>query len=169
YAPAAAIVLADSRLLVKEPERITGRRVLVVEDGPTITHGGMASGAGLLAAKENGAAELVDPRPYAIGSIAETFRKYPHIGPVLPAMGYGEEQIRELEKTINTARCDLVLFATPIHLARLLDIAHPSLRIRYEYRNHGEPILEEVLVKRLRDIATPKTCRRDAACKEPRE
>ncbi len=166
-APAATIVLAESRLLVNKPERIRGKRVLVVEDGPTITHGGMASGAGLLAATRYDAAELVDPRPYAAGSIADTYRKYPHIGPVLPAMGYGEEQIRELEKTINDTPCELVLFATPIHLARLLDIRQPSLRIRYEYSDHGDPLLEDILTARLQKMLSPKVVHRDAACKEP--
>ena len=167
HAPGAGIVLAESRLLVNAPERIQGKRVLVVEDGPTITHGGMASGAGLLAARQHGAAELVDPRPYAAGSIADTFRKYPHIGPVLPAMGYGEEQIRELQETINDAACDLVLFATPIHLARLLDISHPCIRIRYEYRDHGEPLLDDLLSQRLRQMVSRKSVRHDDSSTEP--
>jgi len=167
HAPGAEIVLAESQLLIKDPGRIKGKRVLVVEDGPTLTHGGMASGAGALAAREYGAATLIDPRPYAVGSIADAFRRYPHIGTVLPAMGYGAEQIEELEQTINRTVCDLVLFATPIHLARLLDIRHPSIRIRYEYRDHGGPFLEDILTKRLREMTTPRILHRDPSCKEP--
>ena len=148
YRPGAAILRAESRLLVNEPERIRGKRVLVVEDGPTLTHGEMAHGAGYLAARQHGAAAIVDPRPYAAPSLAATFRRYPHIGMVLPAMGYGKEQIKDLEETINRVECDLVVFATPIHLARLLAIRHPTIRVRYEYRDHGEPRLEDVLVER---------------------
>ncbi|MBE0596356.1 MAG: GTPase [Desulfuromonadales bacterium] len=144
-APGADIVLAESALLVDEPERIAGRRVLVVEDGPTLTHGGMAFGAGVLAARKYGAAQLVDPRPWAVGSIAETFRRYPHLQLALPAIGYSPRQMEELAATINAADCDLVLFATPIDLARLLPVRHPTVRVRYEYRDHGEPTLEEVL------------------------
>ncbi len=166
HAPSSVIVLAESHLLINEPERIRGKRVLVVEDGPTLTHGGMDSGAGALAARENRAAELVDPRPYAVGSIADTFRHYPHIGLVLPAMGYGEQQIKELEKTINGTECDLVLFATPIHLARLLDIRHPTIRIRYEYRDHGEPFLDDILAKRLQEMVKKTVIHRDESCKE---
>jgi len=149
HAPGAEILLAESHLLINDPGRIKGKRVLVVEDGPTLTHGGMAFGAGVIAARENGATELVDPRPYAVRSIQETFQLYPHMGHVLPAMGYGREQIHDLEQTINQTDCDLVLFATPIHLARLIQVSHPSIRIRYEYRDSGAPVLKELLVKRL--------------------
>jgi predicted GTPase len=147
--PQADIVLAESPVLVDRPEMIRGRRVLVVEDGPTLTHGDMPFGAGTIAAREHGALEIVDPRPFAAGSIRQVFRRYPHIGPVLPAMGYGPEQIRDLAETIEGADCDLVLFATPIHLPRLLQIGKPTLRVRYDYRDHGEPTLAGVLVKRL--------------------
>ncbi len=132
------------------PEEVRGKRVLVVEDGPTLTHGGMPSGAGLIAAERYGAARVVDPRPWAVGSIARAFREYPHIGPVLPAMGYSEGQIGDLERTINDAECDLVLFATPIQLPRVLSIVRSSMRVRYEYRDHGEPRLEDVLLGRLK-------------------
>jgi len=152
HAPDADIVLAESHLLINEPGRISGKRVLVVEDGPTLTHGGMASGAGMLAAQQHGAAAVVDPRPFAIGSIAATFRDYPHIGPVLPAMGYGEEQIQELAETINRADCDLIVLATPIHLARLMEIRRPCIRIRYEYCDNGEPLLADILARRFKEM-----------------
>jgi len=147
--PAAVIVLADSEVLVTNPERIEGKRVLVVEDGPTLTHGEMPHGAGKIAAEIYKASHIVDPRPYAHGSIKKAYQKYPHIGPVLPAMGYSPEQIHDLELTINRAECDLVLFATPIHLTRILSINKPAIRVRYEYKDHDQPILEEVLLKRL--------------------
>jgi predicted GTPase len=149
YAPNAKIVLAESPVLVSDPEKIRGKRVLVVEDGPTLTHGEMPYGAGLIAARTHGAAEVVDPRPYAKGTIYETYLLYPHTGPVLPAMGYSRDQIQDLEETINSAPCDLVLFATPIHLTRILSIKKQTLRVRYEYQDHDHPYLEEVLIDRL--------------------
>ena len=148
-APHAEVVLTESSLRVEHPERIAGKRVLVVEDGPTLTHGGMPFGAGTLAARRHGAAELVDPRPLAVGGIAEAFRRYPHLQKVLPAMGYTAQQIVELEATINRTDCDLVLCATPIDLPRLLAIRHPTLRVRYEYGDHGEPTLAAALRRRL--------------------
>jgi predicted GTPase len=148
HAPRATVVLAESPVVVDRPELIAGRRVLVVEDGPTLTHGGMSFGAGVLAARAHGAAQLIDPRPQAVGSIAETFRKYPHVGPVLPAMGYHPQQIRELEATIAAIDCDLVLFATPIDLPRLLSIRQPTLRVCYAYCDHGTPTLAEALAAR---------------------
>jgi predicted GTPase len=150
YAPGADVVLAESEVIVARPGEVRGKSVLVVEDGPTLTHGGMRSGAGLIAAERFGAARAVDPRPYAAGSIARTFRDYPHIGPVLPAMGYGPDQIKDLERTINAAECDLVLFATPIQLTRVLSIGKPAMRVRYEYKDRGEPTLEETVLRRLR-------------------
>lgn len=129
--PDATVLRRKSPLHVPLPESITEKRVLVIEDGPTTTHGGMPFGAGVLAAMENHAAELVDPRPWAVGEIAETFEKYPNIGDLLPAMGYGDEQIRDLEATVNAVDCDLVLVATPIDLTRLIDIEKPSMRIGY--------------------------------------
>ncbi|HWR67993.1 MAG TPA: cyclic 2,3-diphosphoglycerate synthase, partial [Desulfomonilia bacterium] len=122
YNPQAQIILATSPVLVSEPERISGRRVLVVEDGPTLTHGEMPFGAGSIAARAFGAKEIVDPRPFAAGSIRSTYHAYPHIGFVLPAMGYSSGQIADLEETINSSDCDLVLFATPIQLTRILSI-----------------------------------------------
>ncbi|MGD8991508.1 MAG: cyclic 2,3-diphosphoglycerate synthase [Desulfobacterales bacterium] len=150
YAPGAQIVLAESSLVVKKPEMIEGKRVLVIEDGPTLTHGEMPFGAGIVAAETFNAAEVVDPRSYAVGSLNETFTIYPHIGNVIPAMGYTPEQIRDLETTINKADCDLVLFATPIHLPLVLNIQKPTIRVRYEYQDHGRPTLEELIFNRLK-------------------
>lgn len=149
HTPNARIVLAESPVLVSNPEQISGKRVLVVEDGPTLTHGEMPYGAGLIAAKTYGAAEVVDPRPYAKGTIHEIYLLYPHTGPVLPAMGYSSEQVQDLEDTINNAPCDLVLFATPIQLTRILSINKPTIRVRYEYHDHDHPYLEEALIDRL--------------------
>jgi predicted GTPase len=143
--PDATVVEGASPIFVADPGAVRGKRVLVIEDGPTLTHGGMAYGAGVVAARRFGAAELIDPRPYAVGSIAETFEAYPHIGHLLPAMGYGEEQVAELEETINGVDCDLVLVATPIDLRRLIDVRHPVDRVRYELQVIGRPTLEEIL------------------------
>lgn len=151
-APNAEILLAESPVLVNDPERIRGKRVLVVEDGPTLTHGEMAYGAGVIAARTFGASELVDPRPYAVGTMAETYRKYTHIGPLLPAMGYSPQQLADLEKTINQADCDFVLFATPIHLTRIVSINKPTIRVRYEYRDHDGSSLKETLKQKLTGV-----------------
>ena len=129
--PDATVVRRESTLDVPQPELIAGKRVLVIEDGPTTTHGGMPFGAGALAAKLNGAAELVDPRPWAVGEIAETFERYPDVGSLLPAMGYGEAQTRDLEATVNAVDCDIVLVGTPIDLTRLIEIDKPHMRIGY--------------------------------------
>ena len=145
--PRADILLARSPALVKEPERIRGKTMLVVEDGPTLTHGGMAYGAGFLAAEKFGAAHIVDPRPFAVGTLKEVFEHYPHIGRVLPAMGSTEEQIKDLAAIINQTLADLVLFSTPIHLCRLLNCNKPTLRVRNEYQDYGGPTLEEAIVK----------------------
>ena len=146
--PQAVIIEAASPIFVDQPEAIRGKRVLVVEDGPTLTHGEMAYGAGYIAAQRFGAAEIVDPRPYAVGSIRETYAKYPTTGAVLPAMGYGEAQIRELEATINAADADLVIVATPINLTRLIRVNKPTQRVRYELQEIGRPNLEDVLAPR---------------------
>jgi predicted GTPase len=147
--PRAVVVEAASPIFVEEPEAIRGKRVLVIEDGPTLTHGEMAYGAGVVAARRFGAAELVDPRPYAARSIAAIFEKYAHIGPLLPAMGYNKEQIWDLEETINRAECDLVLVATPVDLRRLISVRHPVDRVRYELQVIGQPTLEEVLARQV--------------------
>ncbi|UCE34265.1 MAG: GTPase, partial [Deltaproteobacteria bacterium] len=149
--PRAQIVLADSELSAENPDQIKGKRVLVVEDGPTLTHGEMEYGAGVIAARRFGAAQLVDPRPYLVGTLRQTFETYPRIGSVLPAMGYSRQQMSDLEETINGADCDLVLVATPIDLTRLLSINKPSIRIRYEYRDNSEPTLEAIIKERLVD------------------
>ena len=120
-------------------------RVLVVEDGPTLTHGEMKYGAGVVAAKECGASELIDPRPFAKGTIAETFEHYPEIGTLLPAMGYGDEQIRDLEETINQTDCDAVIIGTPIDLRRIVDIKHPATRVTYDLEEIGENKLKDLL------------------------
>ena len=146
--PEATIVEAASPIFVENPNAIRGKRVLVVEDGPTLTHGEMAYGAGFVAAQRFGAAEIIDPRPYAVRSIAETFKKYPMTGPVLPAMGYGEKQICDLEETINATPCDLVIIGTPIDLRRVVSIDHPTDRVRYELQAIGQPTLEEILATR---------------------
>jgi predicted GTPase len=146
--PGARIVLAESRLHVESPERIAGKRVLVVEDGPTVTHGEMAYGAGVIAARRGGAAEIVDPRPYLAGSLKQVFAQYPHIGPLLPAMGYSRPQIRDLEATIAAISCDLVVSATPVDLSALMRIEQPAIRVGYTYADHGRPTLEELLVAR---------------------
>jgi len=143
--PEAAIVEAASPIAVEDPAVIAGRRVMVVEDGPTLTHGGMKYGAGVLAAERFGAKELVDPRPFARGSIAETFRTYPEIGALLPAMGYGEAQMRDLETTINGSDADAVIIATPIDLRREINIDKPSTRVTYRLEEKGSPTLEDVL------------------------
>lgn len=152
HAPNAQILLAESTVIVNNTDRIRNRRVLVVEDGPTLTHGGMASGAGMIAAQAYEAAEIIDPRPYAIGTLQETYISYPHIGPVLPAMGYSSSQVGDLEKTINNVACDLVLFATPIKLNRLLSINHPAMRVSYTYSDHGQPDLEAILLSSLEGV-----------------
>jgi predicted GTPase len=148
HAPKAEIVLAESALIIEDPERIRGKKVLVVEDGPTLTHGEMTFGAGAIAARNFGA-EIVDPRPFITGTLKKTFETYPHIGPLLPAMGYGKEQIHDLESTINRAQCDVVIFATPVNLPGILSINKPTVRVRYEYKDHGSPVLEEILLKKL--------------------
>ncbi len=145
YNPKAMVIDCASPIFVPEPEAIRGKRVLVIEDGPTLTHGEMTYGAGIVAAQRFGAGSIVDPRPFVVGSIAETFQKYPKIGTLLPAMGYSKKQIRELETTINKADCDLVLIATPIDLGRILKINKPSLRVTYELQELGKPDLEEAL------------------------
>jgi len=143
--PGAMIVEAASPIYVERPGDIRGKRVLVVEDGPTLTHGEMAYGAGVLAARRFGAAELVDPRPYAAGSIHEIYQRYTHIGALLPAMGYGAAQVSELEQTIHDTPCDLVLAATPIDLRRVLTVDKPLQRVRYEIQAIGRPNLEDAL------------------------
>ncbi|MDH5426935.1 MAG: cyclic 2,3-diphosphoglycerate synthase [Nitrospirota bacterium] len=147
----AQVIDSNMPIRVEAPEKIRGARVLVVEDGPTLTHGGMSFGAGVMAAMQYGAAELIDPRPFAVGSISQVFTTFTHIGALLPAMGYGPQQIHELEETINRVDCDLVLIATPVDLARVVPIRQPTCRVTYEFQEIGRPnlqdVLREVLVK----------------------
>jgi predicted GTPase len=145
----ARIVLGASPFVVEGGgEEIRGKRVLAIEDGPTLTHGEMTYGAAVLAAKQYGAADLVDPRPFAVGSIAETFKAYPHMGELLPAMGYGDEQVRELRETIARSDAELVLIGTPIDLRRLIDLDKPALRVTYRLQEVGEPTLADVLAEK---------------------
>jgi len=146
--PAATVIDAASPIYVDDPAAIRGKRVLVVEDGPTLTHGEMAYGAGVVAAQRFGAAELVDPRPYAVRSIAETFAKYPGTGALLPAMGYGEGQRADLQETIRATPCDLVIVATPIDLARVITLDKPAQRVRYELQELGRPTVYDLLSAR---------------------
>jgi len=143
--PHAIVIEGASPLFVDNPELIRGKRVLVIEDGPTLTHGEMAYGAGFVAARRFGAAEIVDPRPFAVGSIIATYNKYPNTGAILPAMGYGDEMVRDLEKTIANSDVDLVISATPIDLTRILKINKPCQRVRYELQEIGLPTLKEIL------------------------
>jgi predicted GTPase len=149
--PRASIILADSEITAENPDQIKGKRVLVIEDGPSLTHGEMDYGAGVIAAERFGASELVDPRPYLAGTLQQVFQAYPGIGSLLPAMGYSPQQIKDLETTINNTECDLVLVATPIDLMQLLEVNKPTLRIRYEYKDNSDPSLESVLKKLLGD------------------
>jgi predicted GTPase len=143
--PKATVIDAASYLTVDKPELITGKKVLVVEDGPTLTHGEMKIGAGTVAAMKYGAAELVDPRPYTVGKLTKTFENYPEIGVLLPAMGYGEQQIKDLETTIANTPCDAVVIGTPIDLSRIINIKQPTVKVGYELQEIGYPDLKGVL------------------------
>lgn len=145
--PDAVVIDAASPIFVDDPAVIKGKRVLAVEDGPTLTHGGMKLGAGIVAAQRFGASEIVDPRPYLKGSLQETFRTYPEIGALLPAMGYGEQQVKDLEATINSTDCDAVIIGTPIDLRKLVNINKPATRVTYELEEIGKPDLRDVLAK----------------------
>jgi predicted GTPase len=153
--PLATVVTARSPVTLEPGPSLEGKRVLVVEDGPTLTHGGMAFGAGTVAALTEGAAELVDPRSFAVGSIAELYSTYPHLGKVLPAMGYSEEMLHELEQTIDAAEADVVVSGTPIDLARLVTTRHPIRRVSYEIEEIGRPTLADVLAPLLRLVRGP--------------
>ncbi len=150
--PRAVIVDADSPLSVDNPERIRGRRVLVIEDGPTVTHGEMPYGAGRIAAERFGAKEIVDPRPYARGSLAEELKRSRHLDRVLPAMGYSKEQLRELEEAVNRADCDVVVSGTPIDLSRLLKTNKEIVRVRYYLQEKSRPDLKEIITRRLQEL-----------------
>jgi predicted GTPase len=143
--PKAVVIRANSKITVENGRQIAGKRVLVIEDGPTLTHGGMKYGAGIVAAQKYGAAKIIDPRPYAVGSIKRTFQKYNHLDKVLPAMGYGEKQTDELARTIARIDCDLIVSGTPIDITRVLTTRQPILRVRYELEEIGSPTLKDVL------------------------
>lgn len=149
--PSAKIIKAESKITVDNPELIKGKRVLIVEDGPTLTHGEMKIGAGSVAAERFGASELVDPRPYIVGKLKETFEKYPDIGVILPAMGYGEQQLRDLEETINNTDCDSVIIGTPIDLTRIIKINKPYTRVHYELDEVSGPTLDEIIQDFIKD------------------
>ncbi len=149
--PGATVVKAESKITVDNPDIIRGKRVLVVEDGPTLTHGEMKIGAGTVAARRFAAKELVDPRPYIAGTLNDTFATYKDIGTLLPAMGYGEQQLRDLEETINRTDCDAVIIGTPIDLTRIIDIKKPCTRVHYELDEQGSPNLQEILNKFIRE------------------
>ena len=144
--PNSTIIKAESKITVDQPDSIKGKRVLVVEDGPTLTHGEMKLGAGTIAAERLGAGEIIDPRPYAVGTIEDTFNKYGHIGNVLPAMGYGEQQLKDLEETINNADCDVVIIGTPMDLSRVISINKPCTRVHYDLEEISNPKLEDILM-----------------------
>jgi predicted GTPase len=146
--PRADVLEAASPITTQDGERMRGKRVLVVEDGPTLTHGGMAFGAGWLAARHHGVAEIVDPRPYAVGSIRQVFHTYPGTGPVLPAMGYGAEQVADLAETIRRVPADFVVVASPIDLRRVITLDKPALRVTYELKETGDLKLEDILTRR---------------------
>jgi predicted GTPase len=147
YNPSATVIKANSRIDLDLPELIRDKRVLVVEDGPTLTHGEMKYGAGIVAAQRFGAKEIVDPRPWTVGTITETFKKYPAIGTLLPAMGYGNQQVKDLEETIRKTPCDSVIIGTPIDLSRVIDIDKPTVRVKYELQEISSPGLKSILEK----------------------
>ena len=150
--PRATVIDSVSTISVDKPEVIKGKRVLVVEDGPTMTHGEVTFGAGTLAARRFGAAEIIDPRPYAVGKLADTYRIYPNIGTLLPAMGYGDEQVKDLATTIEKANCDSVIIATPIDLGRIIKISKPNTRVEYASQEIGRPNMEDVLEPFIRKL-----------------
>ncbi len=149
YNPRAIVIEAASPIKIDDPSMVKGKRALVVEDGPTLTHGEMAFGAGTIAAEDNGALDIVDPRPYAVGSIKELYEEYKHLGPILPAMGYTDEQIKDMEETINAADCDVVVAGTPVDLRRVMNVNKPIVRVRYELAEIGRPNLEDILDQQL--------------------
>ena len=154
--PKATVLRADSPVTISDPELVRGKRALVIEDGPTLTHGGMRFGAGVIAAKQAGAAEIIDPQPFAVGSIRRTYEKYPNAAGILPAMGYGDEQIRELEETIRRTPADVVVIGTPIDLTRVLQLDKPAVRVRYELREREPGAIEEAVRKVATSVSSAK-------------
>jgi predicted GTPase len=151
YNPTCQVILAASAVMVDQPELIRNKIVLVIEDGPTLTHGEMKIGAGTVAANRFGAAGLVDPRPFIVGKLVETFEKYPEIGTLLPAMGYGDQQMQDLETSINNTECDSVIIGTPIDLTRFIKINKPSTRVYYELSEIGIPNIKSVVAEFLKN------------------
>ncbi|HQG13088.1 MAG TPA: cyclic 2,3-diphosphoglycerate synthase [bacterium] len=145
FNPDAKVIKGDSKILVDDPKKVKGKKVLVVEDGPTLTHGGMSFGAGMVAADEFDAQEIVDPRPYAVGSIKDAYTKYPNLGKLIPALGYYDDQLVDLEKSIAATPCDLVLIGSPIDIRRVINLDKPAMRVYYELEEMGEPTLKSVL------------------------
>ncbi|MBN1109742.1 MAG: GTPase [Methanomassiliicoccales archaeon] len=152
YNPRATVIEAASPIKIDDPSLVKGKRALVVEDGPTLTHGEMAFGAGTIAAEDNGALDIIDPRPYAIGSIKKVYEEYRHLGHILPAMGYTDEQIKDMEETINSADCDVVVAGTPVDLRRVMNVNKPIVRVHYELAEIGKPSLEDIVEKELGPI-----------------
>ena len=146
--PSALIIEAESEVTAEDSAIIKGKRVLIIEDGPTLTHGEMQFGAGVIAAERFGASEIVDPRPYLVGTLQDTFVKYPNIGTLLPAMGYGAQQVQDLQATINATDCDVVISASPIDITGLLQVDKPLVRIRYKYKDKSTPTIGDVLRER---------------------
>ncbi|RLE81879.1 MAG: GTPase [Thermoprotei archaeon] len=147
FNPEAVVIEAESIIIVDRPELIASKRVLVIEDGPTVTHGHLGYGAGYMAAVKYGAREIVDPRPYAIGSIRKVYEEYPHIGPVLPAMGYGETQVKELEETVKNTPCDSIVLGTPADISRLMSVNKPATKVRYELKERGTLTLRQIVIR----------------------
>lgn len=152
YNPKARIIMAASAIMVENPELILGKKVLAIEDGPTLTHGEMTIGAAVVASQRFGAAELIDPRPWVVGRIEETYKTYPYIGTLLPAMGYGKQQMMDLEETINRVECDTVVIGTPINLARFIKINKPNTRVYYELSEIGKPDIKDIIKEFLKKI-----------------
>jgi predicted GTPase len=145
FNPTAEVVESDLLITIENEREVAGKRVLVVEDGPTLTHGGMSYGAGVVAAKRASAAEIMDPRPFAVGTIAECYRNYPHIGPVLPALGYSPRQRQELEHTIRVSNADIVVDASPARLSRCIQVSVPFVRVGYEFQQRNGPPLDRLI------------------------
>ncbi len=154
--PDAVVIRADSVVALGPGPPLAGKPVLVIEDGPSVTHGGLTWGAGTVAARQGGAGELVDPRAWAVGSIAQTMQEYPHLGPVLPAMGYSDQQLHDLEETINSVECELVVAGTPVELERLIRSRHPIRQVRYELRELGEPTLAQALAPIIAEVGSAR-------------
>jgi predicted GTPase len=164
YNSSAVIIKANSPIFVTEPEMIRNKKVLVIEDGPTVTHGDMSFGAGYLAAKKYDAKEVIDPRPYAVGSIKQVFEEYPQTKKVLPSTGYSKKQIKDLEETINASPCETVIIATPVNLGKIININKRWVRATYEIEEVSKPTLEDIIQKIVVPIRKPSTPRKHSGC-----